>query len=134
MKQLLDSSAVLAFYFGEPGAERVRDILSDERTPVVLSALMAAELWSRLRAEGAEERFEDGWRHLSELASAVLPVSLPVVLGSIALRRAATACLPHIDALIAATAAEHGAVLVHRDPHFSNIPADVLKQERLPDK
>lgn len=134
MRYLLDSSAVLALYFGEPGTARVRDILYEERTPVALSVLTAAEIWSRLRAEGAEHAFEEVWQRLSELASEVLPVSLPVVLRSIALRRAATARLPHIDALIAATAAEYGAVLVHRDPHFSAIPADLLEQERLPDK
>lgn len=134
MKHLLDSSAVLAFYFGEPGAERVRDILSEERTPVVLSVLTAAELWSRLRAEGAEPAFEDVWRRLSEMASALVPVSLQVVVTAIELRRSAAARLPLIDALIAATAAEQGAVLVHRDPHFSSIPADLLRQERLPDK
>lgn len=134
MRHLLDSSAVLAFYFGEPGAERVREILSDERTPVDLSVLTAAELWSRLRAEGAEPVFEDAWHRLSELASALVPVSLSVVLRAIELRRAALARLPLIDALVAAAAVEQGAVLVHRDPHFASIPADLLRQERLLDK
>lgn len=134
MKHLLDSSAVLALYFGEPGAERVRAILSAERTPVALCALTAVELWSRLRAEGAEHAFDEVWRTIDELVSEVLPISLAVVFRSIELRRAATARLPHIDALIAATAAEHDAVLVHRDPHFAAIPTDLLRQEQLPDK
>ena len=96
-------------------------------------ALVDSErILSRLRAEGAEQAFEDDWRRLSALVSELIPVSLPIVLKSIELRRAATARLPHVDALIAATAAHRNAVLVHRDPHFSAIPAPWLKQERLP--
>jgi predicted nucleic acid-binding protein len=134
MKYLLDSSAVLAYFFGEPGADRVRDVLSDQRTSVGLSVLTAAEFWSRLHAEGAEEHFDDDWRRLTEITSEVVAVSLPVVLRAIDLRRAATARLPYVDALIAATAAHHDAVLIHRDPHFNAIPAHLLPQEQLPAK
>lgn len=132
MTYVLDSSALLAFYFGEPGAARVRDIVSDEHARVHLSVLSAAEFWGRLRSEGAEERFQDDWHRLTELASAVVPVTLPIVLEAIALKRAATARLPYVDALIAATAAHGKAVLIHRDPHFAAIPAQHLQQEQLP--
>lgn len=132
MTHLLDSSAILALYFGETGADRVRELLVDPQHSVALSVLTAAEFSSRLRAEGAEEAFEADWDRLSNLVSAVLPVSLTVVRRSIALRRAATERLPLIDALIAATAAESGAILVHRDPHFASIPKSLLSQELLP--
>ncbi|MEO6435866.1 MAG: PIN domain-containing protein [Tepidisphaeraceae bacterium] len=131
MRVLLDTSAVLAYFFGEPGAERVREVLSDERTPVGMSVLTAAEFWGRLHAEGAEGHFDDDWRKLTEIASDVIPVSLAVVFRAIELRRAATARLPYVDALIAATAAEYGAVLMHRDPHFAAIPVLLLPQELL---
>ena len=36
--------------------------------------------------------------------------------------------------LIAATASVRGAMLVHRDPHFTAIPIPMLKQEMLPPK
>ncbi len=39
-----------------------------------------------------------------------------------------------MDALIAATAKIHGFKLIHRDPHFATIPADLLKQVMLPTK
>lgn len=132
MTVLLDTSAVLAFYFGEPGADHVRDVLADARIPVALSVLTAGEFWARLRAEGAEERFDEDWHRLTELVPNVVAVSLPVVRKAIDLRRAATSRLPYIDALIAATAAEHDAVLLHRDPHFSAIPTQWLAQEQLP--
>jgi predicted nucleic acid-binding protein len=39
-----------------------------------------------------------------------------------------------MDTLTAATASLCGAILLHRDPHFTAIPASVLKQEMLPAK
>jgi predicted nucleic acid-binding protein len=40
--------------------------------------------------------------------------------------------LPAMDALIAACAKTHDAVSVHRDPHISQMPTLLLKQEFLP--
>jgi predicted nucleic acid-binding protein len=39
-----------------------------------------------------------------------------------------------METLIAATASVHGAMLVHRDPYFTAIPASMLKPEMLPPK
>jgi predicted nucleic acid-binding protein len=50
------------------------------------------------------------------------------------LRTGATARASAMDTLIAATASLRGATLVHRDPHFTVIPAAMLKQELLPPK
>lgn len=131
---LLDSSALIAFYFGEPGSERVRDILNSEEADVRVSVLTAAEFWSRLRGEGWTQVFDEEWSRIADVLSSVDPVSMDVVLKSFELRLAATARLPQIDALIAATSALHNAVLVHRDPHFLTIPSHLLQQELLPDR
>lgn len=130
---LLDSSALIAYYFGEPGGERVRDILNNSEADVRVSVLTAAEFWSRLRAEGWSQVFDQEWLRITDVLSSVDPVSMDVVLMSLQLRSAATARLPQIDALIAATCALHNGILVHRDPHFLTIPADLLQQELLPD-
>jgi predicted nucleic acid-binding protein len=61
----------------------------------------------------------------------LVPVSLPIVFRSLELRHSAPARLPHVDALIAGTAAVRGVVLVHCDPHFLYIPAELLQQEYL---
>lgn len=129
MSYLLDSSAVLAFYFGEPGGKRVREILSEDQSIVRLSVLTMAEFWSRLRAEGSAQAFTEDWRQISELMTEIEPVSMAVVRRSLDLREATPSRLPQVDALIAATAALHNAVLVHCDPHFQSIPVSSLKQE-----
>ncbi len=134
MIYLLDSSALLAFYFGEPGGARVQEILSDEKTIVRLSVLSMAEFWSRLRAIGAAALFDEEWRQISEMMTGIDPISTEIVYHSLQLRSAATARLPQIDAIIAATAAVQNAILVHRDPHFLAIPSQLLQQEILPEK
>jgi predicted nucleic acid-binding protein len=54
--------------------------------------------------------------------------------ASLIIQSKTSARLPLVDALIAGCASAHGAVLVHRDPHFDNIPRAQLKTLRLPDK
>jgi predicted nucleic acid-binding protein len=50
------------------------------------------------------------------------------------LRAATRPRLPLVDALIAASAKQHGAVLVHRDPHMATIPTSLVSQQMLPPK
>ena len=134
MNYLLDSSALLAFYFGESGGDRVQEILSDEKTIVYLSVLSMAEFWGRLRAIGSASIFDDEWQQISEMMTSIVPISSEIVYRSLELRAAATARLPQIDAIIAATAAIQNATLVHRDPHFQSVPERLLQQEILPEK
>ncbi len=131
MTHLLDSSAFFAFFFDEPGRERVEALFHDRSVSVGISALTAVELWARLRAGGREKAFDMEWNEHLPLFERVVEADLPLCLKAIELRRASRARLPVIDAVIAAGAAATGAVLVHRDPHFAAIPAN-LKQERLP--
>jgi hypothetical protein len=53
---------------------------------------------------------------------------------AVRLRISATARASAMDTLIAATSSVRGAMLVHRDPHFTAIPTSILKQEMLPPK
>jgi predicted nucleic acid-binding protein len=128
---LLDSSAFFAFFFDEPGRQRVEELLREPEVEAGLSVLTSAELWARLKAEGRDEAFEQEWEDHLPLFEQIISVDLQICLKAIELRRAATARLPTIDSLIAATAVEHGAVLVHCDPHFKSIPGHMLKQELL---
>jgi predicted nucleic acid-binding protein len=131
---LLDSSAFFAFFFDEPGRQRVEELLREPAVEIGLSVLTSLELWARLRAEGHDAVFEQEWEDYLPLFERIVSVDLPLCLKAVELRRAATARLPTIDSLIAAAAVEYDAVLVHRDPHFTTIPSHLLKQEMLPDK
>ena len=99
-----------------------------------LSALTSVEFWARLRAEDRDMVFEQEWEDYLPLFERIVSVDLSLCLKAIELRRAATSRLPTIDSLIAAAAAKHDAVLVHRDPHFKSIPGHLLKQELLLEK
>ena len=50
------------------------------------------------------------------------------------LRESADSRLPLVDAVIAACAHVHSAVLVHRDPHLAAIPREHVTQVVLPEK
>ena len=130
MTHLLDTSAFLAYYFGEPGMERVRDLLADPACKVGMCVVSATEVWARLKAENHESSFSAEWTEYRELFE-LLEVDELVVLKSVELRAAASGRLPTVDSLIAACAANSNAVLVHRDPHFQNIPEPLLRQEVL---
>lgn len=134
MTHLLDSSAFFAFFFDEPGRQRVEELLREPAVEAGLSVLTSVELWARLKAEGRAEAFEQEWEDHLPLFERIIAVDFPLCLKAIEIRRAATARLPTIDSLIAAAAVEHNAVLVHRDPHFKSIPGHLLKQELLPEK
>jgi predicted nucleic acid-binding protein len=68
---------------------------------------------------------------LCDLGWDVVAVDRAIALHAFTLGRKASKRLPLADALIAATAANREAVLVHRDPHFDTLPAEVLRQEKL---
>ena len=131
MNYLLDSTAFFAFFFDQPGRQRVEELFQDPAAMIGLSVLTAVELWARLKAEGREQAFDQEWNAHLPLFDRLVAVDLTLSLQAVELRRAASSRLPTIDALIAATATAAGAVLVHRDPHFAAIPSHLLRQEQL---
>jgi predicted nucleic acid-binding protein len=128
---LLDTSAFLAFFFDEKGARQVRSLFEDDHARIVISVMTKVEFWARLKSLAREVDFEREWDLVLPLFDAVLGIDDAVAERSLTLRRAASQRLPTIDALIAATAAVHGLVLVHRDPHFRSIPTNQLQQTDL---
>ncbi len=133
MTYLLDTSALLAFFLGEWGAEPVRALFDDNRHRVAISVITKVEFWTRLKSLGREADFEREWSMLQPLFDAVLEVDDAVAEQAIRLRCATPQRLPTVDALIAATAAVHGLTLVHRDPHFREIPPNAFQQLDLGD-
>lgn len=129
---LLDTSAWIVHIFKEPGWEELNALFDEDGADIIISVVSLPELQSRLKALGKDEQFEALYEFYRPLFDGIVPVDESVVLGAIAMKRAATRRLPGTDALIAATAARHGAELVHRDAHFQSVPADRIKQRMLP--
>ena len=135
MTHLLDTSALLAHYLAEPGAERVQALFEDDAVVTGTSILALFEFELRLHQLGADAaaRAAEVSRYRALLNEAV-DVDEAVRSEAIRLRTSATAHVAAMDVLIAATASLKNATLVHRDPHFGAIPPSLLKQEVLPAK
>ena len=135
MTHLLDTSALLAHYFAEPGAERVQALFEDYAVVAGASILSLYEFELRLHQLGADAatRAAELSRYRA-LLDEVVDVDEAVRGEAIRLRTGAIAHVAAMDILIAATASLKKATLVHRDPHFAAIPATLLKQEVLPPK
>ncbi|MBK7893417.1 MAG: PIN domain-containing protein [Candidatus Promineifilaceae bacterium] len=131
---LLDSSAWLAHLFGEAGAEQVNLLFDDPDNEVSISALSIPEVYGRLKALGIAARWPEVRDSYAALFAKTLPADEVVANRAVALREAASARLPTIDTLIAATAAVNDLTLVHRDPHFAALSSTVLRQQMLPEK
>lgn len=128
MTHLLDTSALLVFLLGEPGADHVQALFDDERNSIAASVLTKSELWARLKSLGSESKFGMIWAENRKMFEAILPVTEDVAEASNTLRERCANRIPMADALIAATAIVHGLTLVHRDAHMQGIPARLLRQ------
>jgi predicted nucleic acid-binding protein len=133
MTHLLDTSAILAHFLDEPGADDVESLLAQGPGVVALAAPSWIELDTRLREQVPEEDVrETVFLQYTASLTTLLPVDAESSLAAIRLRNTAPSRLPLADALIAGVADAAGLILVHRDPHFDTIPG--LKVLRLPDK
>ena len=132
---MLDTSALLAHYFAEHGAERVQALFEDDAVVTGISILTLYEFDLRLHRLGvdAATRITELNRYRA-LLNLVVDVAETVRGEAIRLRTSATAHVSAMDILIAASASLGNATLVHRDPHFAAIPTSLLKQEVLPAK
>ncbi len=131
---LLDTSAIVAFLAAEDGAEDVEKFLrAAARSSLTVYASFAtvAELFAVTMKQEGRDRAE----HYLSLVRA-WPMSwvqsddeLCVAAGMLKGRHRMSLA----DAFIAATALRHGAVLVHKDPEFEPLKAE-LRQHTLPYK
>jgi predicted nucleic acid-binding protein len=132
---VLDTSALLAHYFDEAGAEIVERLWQGKSARPAISAVTVAELKARIKEETTDEEAAAAAleAYLNEL-TVCLPVDRAVAELAWQVRQSTAGRLPLVDALIAATARAAGATLVHRDPHMSRIPREIVRQVALPDK
>jgi len=132
---LLDTSALLAHYFGEPGDDVVDGLWQVPGNRIGICVLTLPELKTRLAetlADAAEVARVFGL-YVEHLTTS-LSVDRAVVDIAVELRAAVPTRLPLTDAVIAACARRRSATLVHRDPHMAAIPPELVKQIVLPGK
>ena len=126
---ILDTSALLAHYFDELGADAVQHLWDGPGPKPGISAVTVAELRGRLDQEIADkaERESAVESYLGEL-TVCIPVDRAVAELAWQIRTVTPQRLPLVDALIAATARSAGAILVHKDPHLARIPPELVRQ------
>lgn len=132
MRYVFDTSALLAHYRREDGWQSVQAVFDDEDAELILAGVSLSEFARRIYNLGAT----------ADEANAVVS-NYQLLFQKIAVIDATTAkaafiitChtpqrLPLIDALIAAVAQLHHAVLLHRDNHLHAIPQELLSQQIL---
>jgi predicted nucleic acid-binding protein len=123
---LLDASAILTFTDNEEGAGAVEELLKKAKkgeTLVHISAMTAMELYYVSSGERGED--EADRLLLFVRALPVTELSLESALVMPAARFKARYKISVADAWIAATAAVHDLILVHKDPEFERISEEV---------
>ncbi len=131
-RYLLDTTALIAHYRGEEGADRVQILLYDESVEVHICAISVIEMARRMASlgiDGAEARSIS--LEYAALATGVVAVDTAIAVRAFEIGSMCSARLPLADALIASAAASLDAVLVHRDSHFGSIPTELLSQESI---
>jgi hypothetical protein len=93
MVHLLDTSALLAYYFEEGGAEKVQNLLADTKNPPAICCITELEFWARLKSLDAEAHFQSDWSELSDLLKS-LPMDARIVGRAVEIRRASPNRLP----------------------------------------
>lgn len=132
MKYLLDTSALLAHYREEAGADRVQELFDAPENSILLASISITEFSRRMAELGAPEQdIGSAVFGYGRLFAEVVSIDFDISKSAFQLGLRASSRLPLADALIAASAASRQAVLVHRDPHFQSLPSDLLAQEKL---
>jgi len=128
MGYLLDTSALLAHYRNEPGADRIQEIFENEESEVYISSLSIAEFARSMRNLGADTAdARTAALEYAGLCSQVRNIDTAVAVRAYEIAAESETRLPLIDALIASCASTTGTILVHKDPHFDAIPEGLMQ-------
>ncbi len=126
---LLDTSALLAHCYGEPGSIDVEQILASGE------GFVAAVTWYELRIKLRDEiEGASLFQMYSRAVAGTVEITREVAEAAFALRQEAGIRIPTADCLIAGAARARGFELVHRDAHLGAIPHHHLAHRMLPPK
>ncbi len=129
-RYLLDTSALLTLIEDEAGADRIEHLLTHE--PVILPWPVLLEAYYITQQERGQAEADRRYALIRQLPVTILwDMDEPTLLTAARLKAAYRISLA--DALIAAFAIQHDAILVHKDPEFEAL-ADQVVLEALPYK
>jgi predicted nucleic acid-binding protein len=129
---LLDTSALLAHYREETGADRVQELFDCPENSILLASISITEFSRRMAELGAPAQDIDAAVFgYGRLFAEVVSIDKGIAKAAFQMGLSASSRLPLADALIAASAASRQAVLVHRDSHFQSLPDELIVQEEL---
>ncbi len=130
---VFDTSAILAHYFHEPGAELVNELLADNSVEVGIPAIELLELKRQLTRTLPDSTEAQRAFHLyaDELITTI-PVTREIVTRALLLIEKTGDPLSPMEAILAATAQHEGAILVHRTVPLVGLPGNLLRQCALP--
>jgi predicted nucleic acid-binding protein len=86
MNYLLDSSALFAHFFNEPGANEVRAIFHDPDASVSICVITVLELFAMLKLRQQADQFDGIWEQYRQLFDTVQMVDESVIQQAIELR------------------------------------------------
>lgn len=116
---IVDASALIAYFKGEQGHERVSSLLVDERNNLAIHAVNLCEVYyGYLRSDGSEKANE-AWERATKLLGV-----LETIDGGFIKRVGRWKVNPGLglgDSFVAACAEEHAAILVTADPDFEPV-------------
>ncbi len=130
---VFDTSAILAHYFHEPGAELVNALLADNSAEVGIPATELLELNRQLNHTLPDIAEAQRAFHLyADELIATIPVTREIVTRALLLIEKTGDRLSPMEAILAATAQNEGAILVHRTAQLAALPGNLLRQCALP--
>ena len=127
---VLDTSALMTLVEKEEGAERVRDVLLKQT--IIIPWLSILEIVYISRRELGEDEALTRYALMKRLDAKIIWNADEALLHNAA-RIKSTHSLSLADSVIAAIAAQHKAILLHKDPEFEPLQ-DVVEMELLPYK
>lgn len=130
---VFDTSAILAHYFHEPGAELVNELLADNSVEVGIPATELLELKRQLtRTLPDSAEVQRAFHLYADELIATIPVTREIVTRALLLIEKTGDRISPLEAILAATAQHEGAILVHRTTPLSVLPGNLLRQCPLP--
>lgn len=119
---VLDAFAILAYLRGEPGAERVRQLLLSAQTGEIrlfLCLVNYGEVLSISERQGGRPAAEEAIRIIDHLPLEIVPADRDLTFAAAHLK--ANHPLSYADAFAAALARQQDATLVTGDPEFQRV-------------